>query len=234
MKRLTIHIVFVLVFLFAACVPAWAGWVLVEKGGEKSLISQGRIKAVPKDASEGWSVMDFKKGQILIVDLQKKTYAQASLDQFCTAMQKIVAHIRAMMGKAGQEKQKAKKVEIVKQGPGGKIAGFNTEKYKVLANGKLHEEVWLTTEPEFVKDFDPAMLNKMLGCATEQEDIESSPVYQKMVASGWLVRSIYYNNGNADTRTDVVKIAKQDVAESEFKVPQGYKKITVDKILMGQ
>jgi len=233
MKKLIIQTVFALLCLLAASLPAWAGWVMVDQSGEKNLISQGRIKTVPQDASEGYTVMDFKKGQVLIVNLEEKTYAEASLDQFCKAMQQVMAKIHSMFNQVEQPK-KAQKVEVIKQGPGGKIAGFNTTKYKVMVDGKLKEEVWLTVEPDFVKEFDPTMLSKLMACAAQPEDPESSPAYQKMIASGWLLRSIDYEGAEADTQTDVTKLSKQDIPESEFQVPQGYKKTTVDSILMGK
>lgn len=233
MKKLIIQIVVIMLCMFAISLPAWAGWVLVEQDGQKNLISKGRIKTVPPDASEGWSVMDFKKGQILIVNFEDKTYTQASLDQFCKSMQQLKAKIKGMMSKDDQQKKPAK-IEVIKEGPGGEIAGFKTEKYKVMMDGQLYEEVWLTTEPEFIKDFNPAMLTKLMTCAAEDQDVENSPAYQKMVASGWLLRSIDYEGGQADTQTDVVKVTKQDIAESEFAVPQGLKKTSIENMIMGQ
>lgn len=233
MKKLAIQMGVLLIGLLVISQPAWAGWVLLEQDGQKNLISQGRIKTVPPDATEGWSVMDFKKGQILIVNFEDKTYAQASLDQFCKSMQQLKTKIQAMLSKTKQP-PKPLKVEVIKQGAGGKIAGVNTEKYKVMMDGQLYEEVWLTTELEFIKDFNPAVLTKLMTCGTGDEDVENSPAYQKMVASGWLLRAIDYEGGQADTQTDVVKITKQDIAESEFAVPQGLKKTSIENMIMGQ
>lgn len=230
MKKLSIQIAVVLLAVLVICPSAMAGWVLMEKEGQKNLISEGRIKTVPQDASEGWTVMDFKKGQILLVDLENKIYAVSSFDEFCQSMKKLAAKIKAMFGKNMQEK-KPVKVEVVKAGSGGKIAGYDTVKYKVMADGKLREEVWISSNPEFAKDFRPNMLTKLMACGAQKDDVEFSAAYQKMMASGWVMRSIDYEGGQPQTDTDVVKVTKQEIPESEFQVPQGLKKASMEELI---
>ncbi|KMY66324.1 hypothetical protein AAU61_17855 [Desulfocarbo indianensis] len=234
MRKIAMRLVFALICLALVAAPAWAGWVQVEKEGEKLLISQGRIKTVPEDPAEGWTVMDFKKGQILVVNPQDRTYAQATLQQFCQTMQQFVSQMKAMAGKKAEAEPKAVKVEVVKQGSGGKIAGFNCTKYRVLADGRLKEEVWLTTEPEFVKEFDPGLLSKMIGCAAERGEVESSPAYQQLISSGWVLRAITNDNGQPEAETDVISLKKEDISEDEFRVPQGYRQITLDEALKAE
>jgi len=234
MRKTAMRLALALLSLALVAAPVWAGWVQVEKEGEKLLISQGRIKTVPEDPAEGWTVMDFKKGQILVVNPQDRTYAQASLQQFCQTMQQFMSQMKAMTGKKSETEPKAVKVEVVKQGPGGKIVGYDCTKYRVLVDGRLKEEVWLTSEPEFVKDFDPGLLSKMIGCAAGRGDVESAPAYQRMISSGWVLRAITHENGQAETETDVISLQKEDIPEDEFKAPQGYRQTTLDEALKAE
>jgi hypothetical protein len=230
MKKLYINIAVVLLAVLVFCPSAT---FILEKDGQRNLISQGRIKTVPQDASEGWTVMDIKKGQILLIDLENKAYALASFDEFCQSMQKLAAKIQNMFSKIKQEKKPAK-VEVVKAGSGGKIAGYDTVKYKVMVDGNLQEEVWISSGPEFAKELPPDMLAKLMACGAQKDDVEYSAAYQELMASGWVMRSINYEGGQAETDADVVKVTKQDITESEFQIPQGLKKTSMEELITGQ
>ena len=232
MKRIAIVALAALLALLVICPLAMAGWVVLDKDGQKNLISQHRIKTVSQSAEDGWTVMDFKKDQILLVDLENKAYAIASFDQFCESMQKLANKIQSMFGKIQQEKKPAK-VEVVKAGSGGKIAGYDTVKYQVMVDCQLQEEVWISPRPEFAKDLSFDRLAKLMACGAQKDDAEYSGAYQKMMASGWVMRSVNYEGGQGETDAHVAEVTEQDIPESEFQVPQGLKKASVEDLITG-
>lgn len=211
--------------------PALAGWVQEGAEGELLFIQDGKIKQAPQDPDEAWLVMDFKKGEVLAVNPQAKTYARADLEDYCRFMAQIADHFRQVAGAGADAGQP---VEVSDQGPGPKVAGFATRRYRVTVGGQLREEVWLSREPSFLGDFQPQLVAKAMGCGAVAGEVESSPEYRRIMASGWVLRSIYHEGGEAEVDTDVKSLRQENLPAGEFGPPADFRQVPLEEALSGE
>ncbi|MFP4226865.1 MAG: DUF4412 domain-containing protein [Desulfobacterales bacterium] len=59
---------------------------------------------------------------------------------------------------------------------------------------------------------------KMMG----GQAVEAAPEYKKLMKSGWLLKSVELECGEAETIVDVVRIEEKKIPASEFEIPAGY------------
>lgn len=122
------------------------------------------------------------------------------------------------------------------------IAGQPTRKYRVLVDGKLYEEDWLTTDPAFAREFALDKASSLMGrvstCAqTSDPDsaagkgVDEGKIYQQLYPQGWPLKAIGHAGGKTRTKTQIDKIEKEDVPESEFKPPAGYRKAPLAEVM---
>ena len=228
--------------VFWMVIPADAGFVMVDQNGETTLISKGRIK----NSSEGivW-ILNGISDEMIFIDDEQKTYSHGTTDEYCNSLSAMFEQImkgvpeeqRMMMTKG--KKPFGQDVSIVKSGDGGTIAGYKTVKYKVLVNGELFKEIWLTLDSSLMKEYKPLipLLKKFNSCTNRMEMAslpENTPEYQKLWEAGFELKSVKYEGGNSEYETDVVKLEKKTIPESEFKTPLGYKKISFSEMATAQ
>ena len=239
-------ILLVLAALLCMAGPADAGWIMVEQNGDKTLISNGRLKGTSEGVS--W-ILNGPKKEMSFIDDGQKIYWQGTIDDYCSSMTDMMDQMmknipedqrkmmEQMMAKGNQTP--GQKVDVVKTGEGKKIAGFNTLKYKVLVNGELFEEVWLTTDAAVMKEYKPLVpviqkFNSCMGIMGMEFMPEKSAEYQKLWEIGFHLRSVRYEDGNPETDTDVVKMEKADIPGKEFQVPAGYQQRSFVEMMQSQ
>ena len=66
-------------------IPAHAGWVAVDKNGDRNLISKGIVKNTSPNRDE-WSLMDINRGTLTVVNDKNKTYTSGTTQEFCETM----------------------------------------------------------------------------------------------------------------------------------------------------
>lgn len=247
-------IVFALITTLLFVGPARAGWVEVDKYEGTSYYSDdGKIKIVPLEKGEGWTIVDAKKGTMTMVNPKGRSYAKHSTEEFCEFMSAITEgwspETRAMVEQADKERaaRKPPKVSVRKVGSGGVIAGYKTIKYSVTVEGKPHldEDVWIATEGSIIKDLmkrmkkfekmGEKMEEEMESCGAGSGEFrpEDSPQYKKLILKGWLMKSVRKNVGWGDPEVvkEVVKLEKRKIPASEFQPPRGYKKISFSEMM---
>ncbi|MDH3216564.1 MAG: DUF4412 domain-containing protein, partial [Candidatus Krumholzibacteria bacterium] len=144
-------------------------------------------------------------------------------------MKNIPAEQREMM-KQMMGSDKAAEVKIVKKGAGDKVSGFKTTRYEVMADGELYEELWLADDKDLMKDC-KALLKMMAKFSSCMEGISSmgapspkaSVEYMKIFEQGMIVKSVEHSESPMGNHADVTEIAKKDVPDSAFDLPEGYK-----------
>ncbi len=236
---------FVIAALAGFAVPAFAGWVQVDSEGATTLISEGMLKETSR-GDDQYSILDARKGNIIFIDSKRKIYAKESIDDFCEAVITGMSKAKKNMPGENQGKQKSGKdapqVSVMKEGDGGVIAGYSTLRYKVLTDGKLYEEVWLTSDPAVMKDLESlfsTVMKKFEKCLFSVANVtdslplsvEESPEYKKMEQGGWQMKSKNYSGSGGPVTYEVVKLEKKDIPASEFEVPPGYKKVPIFEML---
>jgi len=227
-------------------IPAVAGVVMVDQNGDETLISTGRLK----NTSEGmiW-ILDGPRNQMIFINAEKKVYASGTPEEYCASISALVDRMmkgvpeeqRKMMQQMMNKGQDASPpdVAVVKSGGGGTIAGYKTVKYRVLVDGEVYKEIWLTSEASLMQEYKPLVpaLKKLDACTAGLRmgpSPENTPEYQKLWEAGFELKSVSYEEGSPEPETDVVQLEKKAVPESEFRVPEGYKQVSFAELLQTQ
>ena len=232
--------------LLCMVVPADAGWVMLEQNGDKTLISNGKLKGASAGVS---SIFNGPKNEIIFIHDGQNIYWRGTVDDYCSS---LVTMFEQMMKGMPEEQRKmteqmmAKgnqspdhKVTVVKDGNGETIAGLKTMKYRVMVDGELFEEVWLTTNASLMRDYEPLapLLQKFsscLGSMNMEFTPEKSADYQKLWEAGYQLKAVRYELGSPKTETDVVKIEKADIPDQEFEIPAGYQQRSFAEMMQSQ
>ena len=234
------------VFLLGVVATVEAGWMMQEKEGDQTLISKGRLKSSADNIS--W-ILDGPGNKVYFIDGHEKTYAIGTVEDYCGATTALVEQtmknlpaeqrklLEQMMKKDNKEARRT--VSVIAAGDGGNIAGLKTVKYKVEVDGELYEEIWLATDSDLLNEFKSLkpMLRKFSTCASTfgtEFTPENSSEYLQLMERGVEVKSIAYTDGGPEPVTDVVKLEKKDLPESEFLVPRDYRQVTFGEMLKSQ
>jgi hypothetical protein len=254
----TQSIIAVITLLILSASPALAGWKAVDKEGAITLVSNGKFKHVsPEDGMI--TLFDSAKGTITMVNDREKVYTTGKPQDFCKGMKEMMDSAKKQMDEAMANvppEQRAMMEEMMKQsmptpstapaakpsvsikkaGSGGKVAGWDTDKYQVMVDGKLYEEVWLVSDSAIKKDIakvDFSAFQEFSSCTRDQhgggQDPEDTPEYMELVKKGWEVKSV--SHGTVEQHSsDTVSLEKKDIPESEFSVSPGYRKVGMMEI----
>lgn len=233
----------------------FAGWLEVDQDGNRSYISDGKIKDVGSEEGT-WTVFDSVSGELLMVDDERRVYTRAPVSEYCLSMQAAAdqvlqqmspeerAVMEQMMGgltkRPAEGKQPA--VSVSSLGKGEDIAGFATERYQVKVDGKLHEELWLAPDAPVHQELNMEGLKRsqteMSRClqagpfgARIGPSPEETPEYEAMARKGWAMRSIQYDAGEPRTRTEIVSLEKRDIPSAEFQPPADYRQVDVREFM---
>jgi len=222
---------------------AHAGWVL-KGSSEQSIISKGKMKS---SWQTGAMILDGNANKIYFIDDGRKMMASGTVEDLCTGMEQMIeSTMKSMMKDVPAEQREMMQkmmgggeppeVELVKKGDGGDVAGFKTVHYQVMANGELHEDLWLSNDKALMGDCQPLM--KMIGeftrCMSTMSSMgsgpgpEASPEYARLFELGMMVKSV--DHGDDD---ETMMIAPRDVADSEFTLPEGYQSVPFSKLFGG-
>lgn len=208
---------------------AQAGFIQTESDGSTLYVQNGKLRADTEDSGDMWSVIDMSKGTIMMVNPEDKTYFEGSIDDYCAGMRAMMDSMSQFMGGMMPKPEARKvKVEVVKAGPGGKIAGYDTTLYKVMVDGVLREELWLANDQALLKELgNPQIMAKFSRCAAMETDFEASPQYQEITQAGWPLRTVSHLDGGTETDSEVESIEKADIPAAKFVAPTGYAKMTM-------
>jgi hypothetical protein len=253
---------------------AVAGYHLVDKEGEQTLVSNGRVKEMSEDGSGPQSVFDLRTARAWMSNPERSVYWEGTIDELCTTVRETAVSMARKAHEAMEEQmaklpleQRAKVEELRKalaekrdaaerqnapSGPGvirvestdetATIAGEPTRKFRVLVDGKLYQEDWLTTDPalgrEFALDKASALMSRVSACAATADtgaervkSVDEGKIYRELYAHGWPLRVVSHAGGKAVPRSEVVSVEKRDVADHEFKPPPGYRKAGLAEVM---
>ena len=261
MKRKGLFLVFITLFLAS---QAFAGWVMEEvssygeeqKSTDIRYIQQNKVKSVGSETT----IADLEKGIFYFIVPEREAYWSGTPEEF----HKLMEDGQKMMEKQQLEsmtpeqreaykqykKQREEevktvphkqKVEVKKTSEKVKIAGYSSQKYQVLVDGKLKKELWLCTEIMPKDEIDIQKLDKffetMYGSDEDKGSYKSSPEYKKIAIygeKGANLKSITYDEyGMEKYGSETTKIEKKNIPDSEFEVPKNYKKLNDEEFIRG-
>jgi len=220
-----------------------AGIYTEEADGSKTYISNGKLKELSED---GGMILDSKSSEIIYYNPENNTYAKSKISDFCKSMAELMNKMMESLPPEFKDlfgidkEQKPAKVEIVSEGDGGVIAGFKTVKFKVLADGELHEIIWLAIDASLVKEIQSltGILSEFKKCSNMVKfgapPVEMSSEYLKLMENGLTLKSIQYEMGQENEVVNTVKVEIKDIPDSEFQVPAGYKKVSMTDYMGSQ
>jgi len=114
------------------------------------------------------------------------------------------------------------------------IAGLAARKFRVLADGKLFEEVWLSNDPAIVRELDPSRapetIAKLSACQLGQSRVQETPAYRQLFTHGWPLKSVSHAGGFS--RPTVVKTERRDLADAEFTPPSDFRKLPLMDVFL--
>ncbi len=208
-------------FVIGFAANAWAGWVLEYASGDVTYLSSEKLKQVSKEDGTS-SLLDSKSGKLSILRRDKQIYWQGMVEDYCAAIQQLIPQL---------EQKPAKPAISIKQAGVDTIAGVATEKYQVMAEGRLRKELWLVENPELTNE--SKALNRFAesfsACypaQTIEEMVDRDPAYLKLEAQGYVMKDVTYLDSNIPIHSDeVVSLKQKDIPDSEFEVPVGFRRV---------
>jgi len=248
MKTTPVRLIALLVLSIACLEAATAqnGWRIVDQGGEITFISKGRLKqAWGEDAL----IMDGVKNRILFLSTEKKAFASGTPDQYCALMKEmqdeLIAKLppdqrEAVTARKGQKEGGTQPTVVVKyQGAGQKVSGLATDKYAVMVDGKLYEEVWLATDADFLKHFKPLVgifrsFSECVGSMAMRDEVESAKEYLDLYEKGIEVKARRAGAGGEEDSDQEAQVERVTVSDAEFVVPPGYSSMELREFVRSQ
>jgi hypothetical protein len=214
----------VLALALGAVAPAWAlgGLAFVDESGDQTLIAGGRVKISPTSPDAPAFMLDMTRARVWVANPGQRTVWEGTVDEYCASVKGLAEGARGAAGPI--------RVTVEPTDQTDTIAGWPTRKYRILADGVLHEELWLTADASVARELASGRVSetfgRMMGCmlgAQPGAGVESSAEYRQLYARGWPLRSVYYGRGGASGTSTVIKAERRDIAEREFAIPAGYR-----------
>ena len=240
-----------------------AGFVLTDKDGDRTLVSKGKVKELAGEGPQSvfdlgtvraWMSNPDRRiyweGTIeeLCTTIREtaKSMAKSMEQQIEAQLSKLPPNQRAQVEELRKSLAAKRAAEAEKEAPGpgvikvertddtSTIAGQPTRKYRVLVDGNLYEEDWLTTDPAFAREFAldkaSALMSRVSACAqssdpdSRNKGVDEGKIYQKLYPQGWPLKTVSHSGGQARTKTEVETIEKGEIPDAEFRPPAGYQK----------
>ena len=248
----------------ALATPALAGWVIEEantdSSGEQTIdtvyFQKNKAKVVsPRQTM----IFDIDKGVMSFVVTERKVYWTGTPEEFQRGMkagsdrmmeermkqippeqrQAYEKYMKQM--KAKDQASPAKRefnVEVKKTSDKVTISGYSGQKYQVIVDGMLKEELWVCDKIDITGEGDREKFRKLTDSMSEPgqgDSYRSSPEYVKIsqyMEKGYPVKRMHYDeSGNETYGSEMKKIEKKNIPGSEFEVPKGYKKLSINEFV---
>lgn len=246
---------------------AHAGYRLTGERGERVLVSKGRFKQASHGNEAVQSMIDISSGQMWMSNGAKKVYWEGTVDEFCGQMKQAVSAMQDTVRKSMEEQmakmpadQRAK-MEAMMKSLGGSalmpgapekkeprttvertdetatIAGQPTRKYRVLTDGELRSEFWVTTDPgiahELALDRAAATMGRFRNCQPGARGTGKMDEMEQVFSQGFPLKTVSYFGGKAVVGQEYTKVEQSDIADSEFAPPAGYQKVAAQQAIFG-
>jgi hypothetical protein len=232
---------------------AQAGWLIVDDKGDQTLLSRGRLKMAPRQADGHSMVLDLIRARLWVADSERRLYWDGTVEEYCQAVRGTMAAAEQQMAEQlkhmppaqrEQVEQRLKqmgrggataaagpppRVTVERTGETETIATLPTRKHRVLVDGKLYEELWLTTDTAFLRELElgraPDTFGRMFACTpgTGGERVEASPEYRQLFAQGWPLKAVYHGEGTGALRALVTRAEQREIPEGDFAPPAGFR-----------
>jgi hypothetical protein len=240
---------------------AQAGWILqlrstaISNKGERQpaeestmYVSEGKTRIVQPGST---TVVDYKNNRFTLINQNKGLFWTGTVDEYISEMgrnRQAAANERFGNSTAAQmirDPQKpdadAPKIVVRKLGTGGAIAGHETVKYQIESNGELFQEVWVAENLDLTSDLDPRQYLTVQQKLSDGMIGKSGRSFRAMWKNhdvrvlhekGFIVQNVIRHVAGGFERVTTA-VRRADVADSEFEVPESYRRVRLSDVLKG-
>ena len=120
------------------------------------------------------------------------------------------------------------------------IAGQPTHKYRVLSDGELRGEYWITTDAAIAREFHlgraAETMGRFRGCQPDSHSgggVGFEPT-QQVFAQGFPLKTRTYAHGKLVASQVYTKVEKVEIADVEFSPPEGFRRVTVKETMFAE
>ncbi|OQX23342.1 MAG: hypothetical protein BWK80_26500 [Desulfobacteraceae bacterium IS3] len=255
--------IFMLAVLFSLSASGvFAGWEFVEntKGDDAqtdtqtSCIQDNKMKFVTPDHI---MLVDVDKNTVTFADPKRKAYWTGTPEEFAAQAQKNMENMDRMIEKQlsqlpANQREKVRqslvqemsrrfqsspsKIEVKAAKQSDKIAGHSVEKYEVMMNGQLRQELWIAEDVKVNKDLDIKKYGNMMKSfqspfgRNDQDAALSSPEVMEVISKGWPLRKVDYDEDGYPEREEVVKVENKSLPDTVFALPAGYRQMPMSEL----
>lgn len=235
-----------------------------EKGGGERVrgtiyIQENKFKFFDEEG-QFFAIFDLNTGEMIQVDNLSRTYSNTQADDYFSYYRqyalKMEAEMRKQLSELPPNKREQAEEMMKRQGialPGGKgmpsnitykktgdskqIAGYESVKYEIYSDGRLDEEIWITSDVRFQQEVDMKKMTKYL---SELRSIEHSlggngatdaKAYVEVFSSGFPMKAVDYPVYGSEIVEQTTKVSKKNIDSSEFTAPSGYRKVQLKEML---
>lgn len=251
-------IIFVILFILSTF-SSNAGWVITQRHStDEGLIQYETLtiqsNLVKISGLNGTFIFDIGKGTFVLANEQRKVFWEGRIDEFRSsyyaALKSIIEELTKdlpqdqkdlyntmleetinMYAVTKQPANDSTKTDIKNTGLTEEIAGYSSSGFEVYVNGKLREQLWISSAIPLKKDLD---MRKFASIIREIEPnvngeyvFENSESYLKLTESGFPMRTI----DDLGIMVEVIKVEEQKIANSEFEMPADFKRAGLDEII---
>jgi len=204
-------------------------------------------------------IIDAGAKKITGVDPKSKTYYESTLNEYKNAMVDFMKRMKDMqiqmiMSSTGQTREQAEasfknaggttaqgsQTVTVEKGTTKDIAGYSSDEYRILAGGKVVQEIWVSPAVD-------QMITKSIGAAEKKDldklvqeieaeislavnipgmDGEIAKAESQIMKKGYVMKQVDREMGMPEEEFSI-DISTKAIDSSKFSVPGGYKKITM-------
>lgn len=169
----------------------------------------------------------------------KDQLAKLPPDQRAQVEQMMKQALQGQAGQPGAAPAPPPRVTVERTAEQATIAGLPAKKYRVLTDGQPFQDLWLASDAGLLQELQigkasdayARMSACQAGSAGPYAAVAESQEYRKLLGEGWPVRIVGYPAGTPQTLTEVVKVERRDVPESEFTPPAGFRKAPLAEVL---
>ena len=251
-------IIFVILFILSTF-SSNAGWVITQRHStDEGLIQYETLtiqsNLVKISGLNGTFIFDIEKGTFVLANEQRKVFWEGRIDEFRSsyyaALKSIIEELTKdlpqdqkdlyntmleetinMYGETKQPANDSTKTEIKNTGLTEEIAGYSSSGYEVYVNGKLREQLWISSAIPLKKDLDmrefASIIREIEPNVNGEYVFENSESYLKLTESGFPMRTI----DDLGIMVEVIKVEEQKIANSEFEMPADFKRAGLDEII---
>jgi len=220
-------------------------------------ISGGRVRLEQPNVI---TVIDYNNGQFTMINPTKQAFWSGTVDEYVRQMtqarteklQETIIHVNPTSKLKDRSKKnpvqykpptvdvaKLPPLSITKTAVTEKIAGYDTVKYEVRADGVLFQEIWVAPALDVSNDLNVdryLALQRKMGTAMQGKSsgqynaLFFNDEYRKLIEKSFVLKVVSHHMGGGFERV-ATSMQQKDVPAGQFEVPDAYRKVNLVDVM---